>query len=960
MPLAEQDLHTLQDGFLALQQQVLVLQTQATLGDGILLGDGLDTGGGVQDTGAQSTAVWVLCCAALVCFMQAGFALVEAGTCRAKNALSILVKNQVDFLCAGIAWFLFGWGLAFGDALPTAGLAGTTEFFGGAVMDGAEVSDQAIRFHFQQMFCAVAATIVSGGIAERAHLRGYILYSFIMTSFIYPCVACWCWNSNGWLASRGFADFAGAGVVHLTGGMGALSGAWVLGPRIGRFGTGGISQDCHEFSPHNVPFIAVGTMILQFGWYGFNAGSTLSMGTSADARTASLAAINTTMAAVAGGLGASATCMLKKRRWDVPYVCNGILAGCVSITAACAYVSPWSALIIGALGSLGFGLAYSALHRLRIDDPISAFPVHGVCGFWGLVAVAAFHRSEGVLGEPVEGPELWVQVVGGLSISAFSAAVSLFAFMAMRRVGMMSSSQQDQRRGLDRSFSLEAYNSGEVSRYHAFISHAKNSHGATARWLQLELAHYAKGRSRIFLDSDNLINLNHLLATVRDSVDVLVVLATEELWWRPWCAGEIAIACSADVPVVLVMMGTADQPLRLDFGEISRRVREKIPREAMDTLAPFGIGYGDIELAYSRLAAMPQVPFGLLGRRGVRDAIAAVARHAGLRRGGRPELCASPWARTWTETEASPAGGLPVARGWMMRQASPNYIIVGDPSNLEAVAAMHICERALVQASDQDSDFRVATCADMSEARVLALVGAGATIILVLSRGVLECPLVQRCCLARARALWPDGFAGSYDAGRASLAVTIDADHLGFEFPCPSFYDGLQASLGRARRDRGESADQVGGSARIGRAATLVTGDARDATLTTTFFRLLFQQIALPLSTHGSWKAIQQQICTVYERAVQVPRVLGGDRQLAGRAPFRKAKTEVIFRKETLRTLLRPRKGTSFSSQSGKAMHASLPSPSAHHTYSDASVGSGAEADEEEVAAPEEHDIECP
>jgi hypothetical protein len=295
-----------------------------------------------------------------------------------------------------------------------------------------------------------------------------------------------------------------------------------------------------------------------------------------------------------------------------------------------------------------------------------------------------------------------------------------------------------------------------------------------------------------------------------------------------------------------------------------------------------------------------------------------------------------------------------------MRQASPNYLVLGDRSDLEAVAAMHICERALLQTSDQDSDFRVATCADMSEARILALVDAGATIILMLSKGVLECPLVQRCCLARARALWPDGFAGSYDAGRASLGVTIDADHLGFEFPSSSFYDRLQASQGQAHRDKGASADHVRRTWSAHVHAPGAEGDARAGALTAAFFRLLFQQIALPMSTHGSWKAIQQQISTVYERAVQVPRILSGDRQPAGRAPSRKAKTEATFSKETLRTLLQSRKGTSFSTQSGKGMRASMPSPSAHHTYSDTSIESGAEADEEEVTAPEENEIVCP
>ncbi|CAK0851183.1 unnamed protein product [Prorocentrum cordatum] len=941
MALAQQDLQSLQEGLIALQQQVLALQVQAT------------SEGGVQDTVAQSTAVWVLICAALVFFMQAGFSLVEAGTCRAKNALSILVKNQVDFLCASLAWFLFGWGAAFGDSSPTAGLIGTTEYFGEAVLNQTGVSDHALSFHFQQMFCAVAGTIVSGGIAERAELRGYILYSVCMASFIYPCIACWCWNPDGWLAALGFVDFAGSGVVHLTGGTGALVGAWVVGPRTGRFGTAGILKDRHDFSPHNVPFILVGTMILQFGWYGFNAGSIMSMETVADSRTSTLAAINTTMAAVAGGLVAVLTSFLRKRRWDVPFVCNGVLAGCVSITASCPFVSHWAALLVGGAGGVCFGLASSLLYRLHIDDPIGAFPVHGACGFWGVLAVGIFHRSSDVMGGPAQAPKFYVQLVGALAVCAFSGFMSLFLFLVMRRVGMLNSSLQDQRKGLDRNFTFEAYNSGEVKNYHAFLSHAKSTHGATARWLQLELARYARGRSSIFLDSDNLVNLNHLLATVRDKVDVLVVLATEEIWWRPWCAGEVTVASSADVPIVLVMMGASGKPLHLDFGAISRDVRKNISTEAMNTLAPFGIGYGDIEMAYNKLAKMPQVQFGLLGRREVRDAIASIARHAGLRR--------DPWARRTRGVAARAATsrtelGRRLSRSWM-QHTNPNYVIVGDWSDLEAVAAMHICQQALQYASDQDSNFRTAVCTDMSEAKVLALVCAGATIIIVLSKGVLQCPLVRRACLVRARALWPDGFAGSCSASQTSFAVTIDADRLDFEFPGASFYEELQADRGLELR----AADRASGclplaafgsrAADCPRAAESTRGgEGRAAALLAAFFRLLFQQIALPMSTHGSWKAIQQQSFSVYEAAVRTPRVLadpGGCPRAESSLGRGKVKT-LLQSRSSLSTSLGETLRATCSSLGEAPASASLPAASPRSSSGEGPTGSGAEADAED------------
>jgi len=737
-----------------------------------------------------------------------------------------------------------------------------------------------------------------------------------------------------------------------------LVGAWVVGPRTGRFGTAGILKDRHEFSPHNVPFILIGTMILQLGWYGFNAGSIMSMETVADSRAATLAAVNTTMAAVAGGLVAVLTSFLRKRRWDVPFVCNGVLAGCVSITASCPFVSPWAALLVGGVGGVCFGLASSLLYHLHIDDPIGAFPVHGACGFWGALAVGIFHRSSDVMGGPAQAPEFYVQLVGALSVCAFSGFMSLFVFLVLRRVGMLNSSLRDQLKGLDRNFSFEAYNSGEVKSYHAFLSHAKSTHGATARWLQLELARYARGRSSIFLDSDDLVNLNHLLATVRDKVDVLVVLATPEIWWRPWCAGEITVASSADVPIVLVMMGASGKPLHLDFREISQDVRKNISTEAMDTLAPFGIGYGDIEMAYNKLATMPQVQFGLLGRRDIRDAIASIAGYAGLRR-------RDPWARRTRGVAARAATshaelGRRLSRSWM-QHTNPNYVIVGDWSDLEAVAAMHICQQALQYASDQDSNFRIAACTEMSEAKVLGLVCAGATIIMVLSKGVLQCPLVRRACLLRASALWPDGFAGSCSASQSSFAVTIDADRLGFEFPGASFYEELQAGKQAGNGLELRTADRASGclpmTAFGSRAADCQRGaespcggEERAAALLATFFRLLFQQIALPMSTHGSWKAIQQQSFSIYEAAMRTPRVPVD--------PQEYPRAESSLGRGKMKTLLQSR--SSLSTLSGGTLRAtcssigeapasaSLPAASLCSSSGEGPTGSGAEADVED------------
>jgi hypothetical protein len=242
----------------------------------------------------------------------------------------------------------------------------------------------------------------------------------------------------------------------------------------------------------------------------------------------------------------------------------------------------------------------------------------------------------------------------------------------------------------------------------------------------------------------------------------------------------------------------------------------------------------------------------------------------------------------------------------------------------------------------------------MSAARILSLVGGGATIVIVLSKGVLECPLVQRACLARARMLWPDGFAGSHDASQSSVAVTIEADHLGFEFPCAAFYEKLQA--GRSQRlGQCASNDQVVGSAPLGS-----DGDAQpatDRTLLAAFFRLLFQQIALPMSTHGSWRAIQQQIFLVYQRAKQMPRILSDAVQPV--SSVRASKSAAILSKKTLKAMLQVSNLSSASTQLEMALQASPPSPSAQRTYSDISSGSGADADEEEVAAPDDDEVMC-
>jgi Amt family ammonium transporter len=361
--------------------------------------------------------MWLILCGALVMFMQAGFAMLEAGTCRAKNVQNILLKNVMDVCMGTIGWWTFGWMFAYGgplndDGKLDNGFIGTTGFGGigfgsvdsdgnqdGGVTAGSVATTSQLNWFFQWAFCGAAATIVSGGVAERIMFGPYLLFSLVMTAFIYPIVVAWTWG-YGWLAAVndvGFMDFAGSGIVHMTGGVGALVAAAVLGPRDGRFDPARAS----EFDPHNLPLCVLGTFILWFGWYGFNCGSTLSMHSASTGAQAAQVAMNTTIAAATGGLVVLAIRlgmtfkMLGSPKYDLNGMCCGILAGLVSITAPCGTVECGSAFVIGIIGAFVFQGAASLLKFIGIDDPLDAFAVHGACGAWGVLAAALFDWGKG-------------------------------------------------------------------------------------------------------------------------------------------------------------------------------------------------------------------------------------------------------------------------------------------------------------------------------------------------------------------------------------------------------------------------------------------------------------------------------------------------------------------------------------------------------------------------------------
>jgi len=332
--------------------------------------------------------VWTLVAAALVFFMQAGFAMVETGFTRAKSAVNIMMKNLMDFAMGSIAYWAIGFGLMFGAT--TTGWFGTSGFFLSDFKMGGDPWVLAF-WMFQVVFAATAATIVSGAMAERTKFSAYLLYSAVVSALIYPIFGSWAWgglfHGGGWLEKLGFIDFAGSTVVHSIGGWAALAGTLVLGPRIGKYSKDGKVK---AIPGHNIPLAALGVFILWLGWFGFNPGST-----TAGITDIAMIFVNTNQAAAAGAIFAMLTAWIIFKKPDVGMTLNGALAGLVGITAGCANVTPGSSIVIGAVAGVLVVLAVMFFDRIHIDDPVGAVSVHGVCGAWGTLAAGLFN-IEGV------------------------------------------------------------------------------------------------------------------------------------------------------------------------------------------------------------------------------------------------------------------------------------------------------------------------------------------------------------------------------------------------------------------------------------------------------------------------------------------------------------------------------------------------------------------------------------
>ncbi|MHC4870636.1 MAG: ammonium transporter [Planctomycetota bacterium] len=390
--------------------------------------------------------VWVCIAAFLVFFMQAGFALVESGFTRAKNACNIMMKNLMDFSVGTMAWFVCGFGLMFGGGSRFLGLEG------GFLGEGIEVVNGDLGWTFwlfQCVFAGTAATIVSGAMAGRTKFSGYLSYSVFICAFIYPVSGHWIWGDGGWLAEMGFVDFAGSTVVHSCGAWLALAGAYILGPRSGKYGSDGKSK---AIPGHNIPLAALGVFILWFGWFGFNPGSTVEA-----VSDIGYIAVTTNLAAAAGAITAMLSVWIKYGKPDISMSLNGVLGGLVAITAGCASVTPLGAIIIGGLAGILVVIAVEFIDKvLKIDDPVGAVSVHGVCGAWGTTALAFFLK---------EGAEASVltQLIGAAAMFVWAFGLGLGLFYIINKVVGLRVDRTEELRGLDiEEHGNEAYPSFQV------------------------------------------------------------------------------------------------------------------------------------------------------------------------------------------------------------------------------------------------------------------------------------------------------------------------------------------------------------------------------------------------------------------------------------------------------------------------------------------------------------------
>jgi Amt family ammonium transporter len=407
----------------------------------------------VSDSDIALNSTFVFFAAVLVLFMQAGFAMLEVGLSRMKNAGAVMGKILINVAIAFLMFWAVGFSLAFGTGNDFLGSSGWFLDNGNPAVDFASLAYSTTNFEvtyfFQVVFCAVSLAIVFGAMLDRTKFIGYVIFAIFFTGLIYPIVAHWTWG-GGWLLQDGFQDFAGSSIVHLQGALAAAAGAIVLGPRIGKFRDG----KAVPIPGHSIPLMILGVIILWVGWMGFNPGSFLNaIGVNfADV------AVNTNLAACAGIIGATVGSLIMFRTLDVSQMGNGAIAGLVAITAPCAFVDPWAAVVIGLFAGLIVPPLVVAVDKLKVDDPVGALPVHGMAGIWGTLACGLFATQEratalavGEGGLFTEGNwhQLWVQFYGVAATIGFTFTASLIVFLAIKYTVGLRVSEEEELRGLD-------------------------------------------------------------------------------------------------------------------------------------------------------------------------------------------------------------------------------------------------------------------------------------------------------------------------------------------------------------------------------------------------------------------------------------------------------------------------------------------------------------------------------
>lgn len=394
----------------------------------------------------SADTIWIAICTVLVFFMQTGFAMLETGFTRKKNSCNVIMKNIMDFAVGSIFYWILGFGIMFG---ATTGVVGVIDLFSnGDCSAASQTIPQPVFMAWQLVFCATSATIVSGAMAERTAFKSYLIYSAVMSAVVYPISGCWIWNANGWLAQLGFHDFAGGTAVHLLGGFAAFAGAAVLGARIGKYDK---KKKSRAILGQNIPLAALGAFILWVSWFGFNGGSVVTSESGFDLVAIGSVFMNTILSSSACAVSAMIITWVRYGKSDITMTLNGIVAGLVAVTAGADQLPHYAALLVGvgAAFVMIYGIEFID-HICKVDDPVGAISVHGLCGAFGTIMTGVFSVEKGVI-YTGRFNFLGVQLIGVLSVAVYGLAAMTLLFVILKHTVGIRVSEKAEIMGLDRS-----------------------------------------------------------------------------------------------------------------------------------------------------------------------------------------------------------------------------------------------------------------------------------------------------------------------------------------------------------------------------------------------------------------------------------------------------------------------------------------------------------------------------